>query len=140
MEGETMPQVEIDEATDGYLDFAAGVAGLTKGQVVARLVEQARAASQAQATPAKDGAEPAPVRIHADYAGQRTQAFFVPGPGRIEIVSGPLSGQVFRTPSEAARAIVMDARPDVSPARNGWTFFLVTATGQPLQTLRHRPV
>jgi hypothetical protein len=105
---------------------------------VARLVEQSRAVIQGAS--ADDDTEPASVRIHADYAGHRTFALFVPGPGRIEITSGPLAGRSFRTPSEAAREIVKHYNPEVSPHRNGWGFFVVSATGAQLQSLRHRPV
>ncbi|WKU02738.1 hypothetical protein [Micromonospora sp. HUAS LYJ1] len=129
----------MDEATDKYLAFAASIAGLTKGEVVARLVLQAQAAT---ALPLGDGGneEPAAVRVYADYAGHRTYASFVPGPGRIDITSGPLAGQSFRTPSQAAREIVKHYNPEVSPHRNGWSFFFLAATGAPLQSLRHRAV
>jgi hypothetical protein len=70
-------------------------------------------------------------------AGHRTYASFVPGPGRIEITSGPLTGAVRRTPSEAARKTVNHYNPDVSPHRNGWGFFYLVATGAPLQSLRY---
>lgn len=133
-----MPQVEIDEETDRYLAFAAGLAGLTKGQVVARLVEQVQNAGTGAAAGGSQ-TEPTSVRIYADYGGHRTFGTFVPGPGRIEITSGPMAGKAFRTPSEAAREIVKHYNPEVSPHRNGWGFFFVAATGAPLQSLRHRP-
>lgn len=130
-----MPEIEIDVATDRYLEFAASVAGLTKGQVVARLVEQVQAMARGAAE--VKGEEGGPIKIHADYAGHRTSAVFVPGPGRIEISAGPLAGQTFRSPSEAARKVVEHRRPGVSPHRNGWSFWIVSATGAPLQSLRH---
>ncbi|MFF0720222.1 hypothetical protein [Micromonospora sp. NPDC003816] len=136
-----MPSIDdIDDDTDQYLAFAAEVAGLTKGQVVARLVVDARrragAGREGLRPPETD--EPHAVRVYADYAGHRTYASFVPGPGRIEITSGPLAGQIFRTPSQAARRIVEHYKPDVSSSRNGWAFFLVEESGLPLQSLRHR--
>lgn len=136
-----MPQVDVDDATDRYLSFAAGIAGLTKGEVVARLVAQAQAQAVGEPRTTDAGEEePAGVKVYADYAGHRTYASFVPGPGRVEITSGPLAGQSYRTPSQAAREIVKHYNPAVSPHRNGWSFFLVAATGAPLQTLRHRTV
>ncbi|MFI5488775.1 MULTISPECIES: hypothetical protein [Micromonospora] len=134
-----MPQVEVDDGTDDYLTFAASIAGITKGEVVARLVAQARAGSVPSPEEGADQ-EPASVRVYADYAGHRTYGLFVPGPGRIEITSGPLSGRSFRTPSQAAREIVKLYNPDVSPHRNGWSFFALASTGAPLQTLRYRAV
>lgn len=76
--------------------------------------------------------------IHADYAGHRTRGVFVRGPGRIEITDGPLAGREFRTPSEAARAVVGEYKPEVNPHRNGWGFWAVSSTGAPLQSIRHR--
>lgn len=134
-----MAQIEVDDATDAYLAFAASIAGMTKGQVIARLVAQVQAVVASREDESGEE-EPAPVRIYADYGGHRTFASFIPGPGRIEITSGPLTGQSFRTPSQAAREIVKYYNPDVNPHRNGWGFFLVAATGAPLQTLRHRSV
>lgn len=128
-----MPQIEVDEETYRNLAFAARVAGIEVGEVVARLVALPREPS----TPEPVGGEPASVPVHADYDGRRTRANFTPGPGRIEILSGPLAGSVYRTPSEAARAVVSEQRPEVNPQRNGWTFWIETATGAPIQGLRH---
>lgn len=130
-----MPSIEIDADTDSYLEFAARIAGLSKGDVVARMVDIYRTAQEDSEQAASP--EPSGVPIHADYEGHRTYARFIPGPGRIEILSGPCSGSVYRTPSEAARAVVSAYKPTVSPHRNGWAFWIVTATGAQLQTLRH---
>ncbi|KXK58818.1 hypothetical protein AWW66_27625 [Micromonospora rosaria] len=132
-----MPNIDVDEATDRYLAFAANIAGLTKGEVVAKLVAQVQAVGVPVSEEGGDD-EPATVRVYADYAGHRTYASFVPGLGRIDITSGPLAGRSYRTPSQAAREIVKHYNPEVSPHRNGWTFFLLAATGAPLQSLRHR--
>jgi hypothetical protein len=128
-----VPHVEIDETTDQYLDFAAKIAGMTKGQVIAQLVG-VNPSTEMPTLTGESGAVP----IHADYDGHRTVARFFPGPGRIEIVEGPLAGRTFRTPSEAARAVVNHYKPNVSPHRNGWAFWFVTAGGAPLQSIRHR--
>jgi hypothetical protein len=128
-----MTLVEIDDTTDQYLEFAARVAGLTKGQVIAQLV--AATSTPAPPTTTTDQDE---VAIHADYDGRRTLARFIPGPGRIEIVDGPLAGNVYRTPSEAARAVVSHYKPAVSPHRNGWEFWIITASQHPLQSIRRR--
>lgn len=108
-----MPLIEIDEDDDDYLSFAASIAKLSKKQVVKRLIRQAAAT-------AVDPSDPEiGVPIHADYEGHRTRALFVPGPGRVEITDGPLRGVVCRTPSEAARRVVHELNPRVSPHRNG---------------------
>lgn len=128
-----MPTVEINEDVDRYLEFAARVAGISKGEVIARLV-----AADGPELDAGTARIDAPVPIHADYEGVRTRATFTPGPNRVEITSGALAGESFRTPSEAARHVVGALKPGVSPHRNGWTFWIITATGAPLQAIRHR--
>jgi hypothetical protein len=135
--GGSMATIEVDAITDQYLEFAAGVAGISKGEVVAQLVarvRQTQAASATQSVPS----QPEPVPIHADYAGHRTHGVFHPGPGRIEITTGDLAGQSYQTPSAAARAVVGLYKPGVSPHRNGWAFWSVSADGNPLQTIRYR--
>ncbi|HWG99096.1 MAG TPA: hypothetical protein VNV66_07170 [Pilimelia sp.] len=124
-----MPIVEVDAATDRYLAFAAQLAGVSKGAVIAQMIERMRAAEPSE--------RPTELMIYADYAGHRTHGVFVPGPGRVEITSGPLAGSSYKTPSEAARAVVAQYNPTVSPHRNGWTFWSLESSGQPLQTVRH---
>lgn len=130
-----MPSVDIDDTTDQYLEFAANVAGLTKGQIVAQLVAAARVRPKPPAE-RKESSQNG-VAIHADYDGHRTRARFITGPGRIEITDGPLAGATYRTPSKAAQAVVGHYKPTVSPHRNGWIFWIITDTGEPLQSVRH---
>ena len=133
-----MPIVEVDQQTDDYLALAAKVAGISKGQVVAQLVVLATSEPTSGATARSSGDRTVP--IHADYEGHRTNALFVRGPGRIEIADGPLAGESFKTPSEAAVRVVREYNPEVNPNRNGWTFWMITETGAPLQTIRYDDV
>src|SRR5262245_7813136 len=133
-----MPMIEIDQQTDDYLALAARVAGISKGQVVAHLVVLARSDPLVD-SPARPGGDRT-VPIHADYEGHRTNARYVRGPGRIEIVDGPLAGESFKTPSEAAVRVVKEYNPEVNPNRNGWTFWVISETGAPLQTIRYDDV
>jgi hypothetical protein len=134
MEVVAVAQIEVDDETDGYLEFAASLTGQTKGQVVAQLVARSRIKAAGEGSDSR----PSVVKIYCDYAGYRTQALFHPGPGRIDIEDGSLAGSSFRTPSEAARAVVSSANPDVSPHRNGWSFWLIAANGKALQTIRNQ--
>jgi hypothetical protein len=128
-----MVLIEVDPETDRYLEFAARIAKISKGEVIARLIgAEEGPASRTPSGPALG------VPIHADYEGRRTHALFVPGPGRVEIVDGPLTGKTYRTPSEAAREVVHSSKPDVSPHRNGWTFWTISASSVPLQTIRYQ--
>jgi hypothetical protein len=42
-----------------------------------------------------------------------------------EISSGPLAGRSFKSPSEAARAVIEQVNPAVNSNRNGMTFWRV---------------
>jgi hypothetical protein len=134
-----MPHIEIDQQTDDYLSLAARVAGISKGQVVAQLIAFTRSGSADVDSPRASQEAPGlrTVGIHADYEGHRTSAVFVRGLGRIDIIDGPLIGRSYKTPSEAAREIVATYNPNVTSNRNGWTFFVVSDTGAPLQTIRY---
>jgi hypothetical protein len=75
------------------------------------------------------------VEVHAVYEGRRTDAFYDPLSRTVTIPSGPGRGE-YDTPSGAAVAVVHALNPHVNPNRNGWSFWIVTATGQLLQSIR----
>jgi hypothetical protein len=77
------------------------------------------------------------VSVRALYEGVWTEGVFDAASGRLTIASGELAGQVFKSPSGAARAVVQLLNPDVFANRNGWLFWTVTHDGQPLATVRH---
>lgn len=84
------------------------------------------------------GPTPDTVAIHVRYGGQRTDAVFDPATDEVTVTSGPLSGRTFSSPSGAAVAVVHEINPRVTPARNGWTFWVVDNTGKLLGTQRQR--
>lgn len=127
-----MPSVEIDADTARVLEFAARMADLTPGQLVARLVDRA----SLPADPPDESIAPDRLAIFADYEGFRSAAMFDTTTGRVDITSGPLAGRSFKTPTGAARAVVAHYKPDVSPHRNGWSFWFLVETGKALQTVR----
>jgi hypothetical protein len=129
--------IEVDTQTYRSLEFAARISGCTAGEVVARLVAEA----SMPAPSAKEGSEQleeaSGVRVYAGYEGHRTQGRYDPGTTRIDITSGPLSGQSFKTPTGAARAVVAHYKPGVSPNRNGWSFWMLDdGSGKFLQSIR----
>ncbi|MFF0461891.1 GmrSD restriction endonuclease domain-containing protein [Streptomyces mexicanus] len=75
------------------------------------------------------------VEIHAEYDGRRVNAYYDPSSRTVTIPSGPGRGE-YDSPSGAAVALVHALRPHVSPQRNGWSFWIVTATGKLLQSIR----
>ncbi|OLT09041.1 hypothetical protein BJF78_06365 [Pseudonocardia sp. CNS-139] len=114
------------------------MSGRTAGEVVAQLV----AAASMPPPVAKEDSEQqrttlSGVAVYVDYEGRRTQGRYDPRTTRIDITTGPLSGQSFKTPTGAARAVVAHYKPDVSPNRNGWSFWLLDdGSGRFLQSIR----
>jgi hypothetical protein len=112
--------IEIDDQTYRSLEFAAQVAHTTVGQVVTQLVQQASAPKPVPRPPGNGSRQ---VAIFVDYDGHRTRANFDLDTSRIDITSGPLRGQSFKSPSEAAVAVIRHHKPEVDPNRNGWKFW-----------------
>lgn len=78
------------------------------------------------------------VPIHVDYQGSRINALFDPATEHVTLLSEPFGGRDFRSPSGAATEVVRALNPDVTPARNGWGFWVVSDTGEFLQSIRGR--
>jgi hypothetical protein len=125
-----MMTVQVDDKTGHTLQFAAKIANMSVGEVVARLVrDSALPTSPPSAATGR-------LAIHADYEGFRSNAYFEPTTERVEFVEGPLAGKSFKSPSGAARAVISHYKPEVDPNRNGWGFWIVSETGEWLQSVR----
>lgn len=74
--------------------------------------------------------------MYGTYRGRRTEARFLPATRRVAIVSGPLAGTEYDTPSAAAGAVVAHANPRRATRVNGWAFWRVAATRARLDTVR----
>ncbi|MCF3962874.1 hypothetical protein [Streptomyces fuscigenes] len=133
------PTIEVDEQTYRSIEFAARMSNATASEVVARLVRAASAPPSVSAATSEGGAVPAPkIGVYVDYEGHRTHGSYDPETKRIDITSGPLAGQSFKTPTGAARAVVIHYKPEVNPNRNGWSFWVRDdGSGEVLQTIRH---
>jgi hypothetical protein len=88
-----------------------------------------RRALAAPATP------PPPIAVYARYAATRIDALFDPATSGVTVPHGPGEG-FYKSPSGASAAVIRTLRPDVAPNRTGWSFWRITASGQPLSTLR----
>jgi hypothetical protein len=80
------------------------------------------------------------VRVHAVYLGERAEGVYHPSTGRMDIVSGPAPAAAGLKPSPAAGQVIrayQSARGQtVRGSRNGWDFWVITATGEPLRSIR----
>lgn len=129
--------IEVDEQTFRSLEFAARVSGCTAGEVVARLVAAASMPPPRARDETEHSEEAAGMAVYADYEGHRTHGRYDPKTTRIDIVSGPLVGRSFKTPTGAARAVVAHYKPGVSPNRNGWSFWVLDdGSGRFVQSIR----
>ena len=125
-----MPALDIDDQTHHGLRILAAAWSTSEGGAVAELLRRFEHSS----TPSATGDDE--VLIHAIYKGIRTEGVYRRRSRSITITSGPLEAQSFESPSPAARATVASISPDVNPHRNGWSFWVVSDTGQTLQSIR----
>ncbi|WP_327230534.1 hypothetical protein [Streptomyces murinus] len=132
------PTIEVDVQTYRSIEFAARMGNTTAGEVVARLVRTASVPSSAPAVTSKEAETRRKVGVYVDYEGHRTRGNYDRDTKRIDITSGPLAGQSFKTPTGAARAVVAHYKPDVNPNRNGWSFWVLDdGSGEFLQSIRY---
>ncbi|WP_327421139.1 DUF262 domain-containing protein [Streptomyces sp. NBC_01230] len=75
------------------------------------------------------------IEVHATYDGHRISGRYNTSTRALTVMSGPAQG-VYGAPSGAAVAVVKALNPYVNPSRNGWSFWMITATGELLQSIR----
>jgi len=128
-----MPIIDLSTADDQRLRLVAAALGVTPAAAVGVLLDRlAQQSVVAASAAANDGAVP----IHVVYRGTRIEAEFDPATKGVTITSAPLAGKRFNSPSRAAIEVVRTLNPSVHPNRNGWGFWVVTETGQELQSIR----
>lgn len=133
-----MGRIELDAETHARIRFAARLLGVSESEVIARAVagiSDENGPAAAVPSPARDPW--APVPIYAEYEGRRIDAEYVAATRRLIVTSAPLTGQTFKTPSAAARAVVAALNPArVATHTNGWRFWRVAETHARLDSLR----
>lgn len=135
--------VEVDAETFRALQFAASMAGVSAGAIVARLIQgTVTAADTARSSPSSEARPeemPEGVRVYANYGGHRIEAKFEPRTQAVVIDSPPWSGERFKSPTGAARSVVEHLNPRVDSNRNGWTFWVIDdANARLLSSIRPR--
>ena len=109
---------------------AARVSGFTESQIVVRAIRMLGLDQ-----PLED--PHTPVEVYCTYGGQTVTGTFIPATRLLTVTSGANAGQMFRTPSAAARAVIVGINPArTSTQANGWRFWHVTGTTDRLERFR----
>lgn len=127
--------IQIDESTLTLLRHHARAAGLSDDEFL-RLAVLAY-----QPAPPRDLPEDpwTPLRVHSVYLTQRTNGQFVRATNRLTVTTGPLAGTTYGNPTAASAAVVRTLNPARKTEHNdGWNFWKVDGTGEPLDTVRIR--
>lgn len=126
-----MPTITVSSSTADRLGLIARAWSVTPDTAVARLLDNFMTDPDGTSAPATDA-----VRVHALYGGERIEGEYHVASSRLDITAGPCAGRSFKTPSGAAIAVVQARNPRVNPNRNDWSFWIVTDTGETLQSRR----
>lgn len=128
--------IVIDPSSPTYreIQLLAAAWGVSAADAVAVLLDHYYTNVATASAPDGD----ANVAIHAIYRGTRVEGHFHRSTRVITIATAPWAGQRFTTPSAARKAVVAALNPSISPMGSGWTFWIVTATGRRLESIRHR--
>ena len=127
-----MPQIEVDDRTYRELELLAVAWHTTITEAVDRLVTNCATRATVRAHPAEH-----PVEFYAFYNGTRIDATFDPESHAVTVCSGPLCGHTYVSPTDAQDAACDVAQPHREAVVEGWTSWLITASGIPLDLL-HR--
>jgi negative regulator of replication initiation len=122
--------------TDDVYDQIALLArawSTTPDDVIRRLLSDFRRTEDDDPSPKSEQ-----IAVHAVYAGTRTEGLYDPVTQSLAITTGLLAGRTYTRPSGAAVALVTALSPAVNPNRNGWSFWVISKTGQRLQSIRNR--
>ena len=147
--------IEVDQRTYDIITTCAKVMGVSPGEIVRRLiqppgsdagstfppVDQPPSSPTPQAIPARGVSTDAEGRIEIFryYKGVEVLAQLDPRSHEVHIASGPLSGQIFGSPSAAAQAVVAALNPRRARVEtNGWRFWVARTTGEAIDHLGPR--
>lgn len=138
-----MPKIDVSHEDARALGALATLTETDRGGVVNRLLSWA---NDAQDSPLsrirKSGGTDA---VYAVYMKRRFEGILTPATGRLIITSAPWDGKAFPSPSAAGGAVIAHVNPErireeqgrtIAPACNGWDFWQVTETGEPIQSVR----
>lgn len=137
LKGHVSPQVlTVSDKTYADLELLGQAWDVTLNQVIRRLLRQAAA----------DGVLPVftvlsrdPIGVYTLHQGIRVEGVYDPVMRSVEITTKPMAKRC-KSPSGAAKAVMLALSPGVSFTRNGWDFWRITGSDEPLQSIRFLPV
>jgi hypothetical protein len=140
-----MPTLTVSTGTRERITDLARAWDTTEDGAVVRLLDFWKGAG---ATPHEPGTpvyeEEDQIPIHVVYYGHRADGVYHPSTKLIDIISGPGSKATGLKPSRAAGEVIKAANElrgvTGTGSRNGWSFWLVDATGEFLQSMRNKPL
>lgn len=129
-----MKQLDVADDVHEQVTLLARAWNTSASDALRRLLAEFRG-TRTQPAAAVSASDEEPVYVI--YGGMRTDGLFNRANQSLTITSGPLAGRVFSRPSGAAVALVQMHSPEVNPNRNGWSFWIVSRTGERLQSIRY---
>ena len=127
-----MPTIEVSDQQTADVALLAQAWKTTPDVVIRRLLDRFKYSRAMAPVRHRDS-----VPVHAIYKGVRVEGQYDLRSAKLTITAGPSAGRQFRTPSSAATAVITAVNPSVNPNRTGWRFWIITQSGDRLQSLRH---
>lgn len=138
-EPEVLQTIKIRNSSYQKLVFAAALYHKSIPAVIDDLVERAIGDSLPDEPVVRDlpGSRSPEIPIFKIYKGRRFEGRFDLRTQVVTLLTEPFHGKVFRTPTEAAVAVVRHVNPDRRhPETNGYRFWLQLSNGQDLDGVR----
>ena len=130
-----MPTIDVPAQLAADITLLAQAWNITPAEVIERLLDRFKqpwaTATLTTTTPGRDS-----IAVHGVYQGVRVEGEYDLHSTSLTITAGPSAGRRFRTPSAATAAVIRAVNIRVNPNRSGWKFWIVTQSGQRLQSLR----
>jgi hypothetical protein len=129
-----VPTVTMTPRTYDRITDLARAWGISDEAAIIRLIDFWKQASSGTQDEADN------VRVHVVYLSERVDGIYHPSTGLMDIISGPAPRATGLKPSPAAGEVIRSINgargKTVTGSRNGWGFWTVTVTGEPLESIR----
>ena len=132
-----MSNIDTSVAVRREVELLSAAWGISPGEAVGRLVDHYHATYSHRTTGTTELAD-ADVAVHRVYRGVRIEGVYHQTTRSLTVTSEPLYGRTFTSPSGARAAVVSAINPAVAPNGSGWGFWIITATGKTLASIRHK--